>query len=107
MSSLAGTMQQPRSPRYKTYARRLSDDRISERAWIDVSRKIELERGRGDRSVFPCLMASTAKCGSGDLDSAADNAVYVHCAILVDSLLEWLKFADVLISIQLWITARQ
>ena len=26
---------------------------------------------------------------------AADNAVYVHCAILVDSLLEWLKFADV------------
>ena len=30
--------------RYKTYARRLSDDRISERAWLDISQKAALEQ---------------------------------------------------------------
>ncbi|CAE7258177.1 unnamed protein product [Symbiodinium pilosum] len=29
---------------YKTYARRLSDDRISERAWLDISQKAALEQ---------------------------------------------------------------
>ncbi|CAE7191594.1 unnamed protein product [Symbiodinium natans] len=29
---------------YKTYARRLSDDRISERAWLDISSKMEMEQ---------------------------------------------------------------
>ena len=27
-------------PRHKTFARRISDDRISERAWMDISPKI-------------------------------------------------------------------
>eukprot|EP00439_Symbiodinium_sp_Y106_P057698 s2368_g8.t1 len=45
---------------YKTYARRLSDDRISERAWIDVSRKIELE---GAERTEVCFMLDSAKCG--------------------------------------------
>ena len=45
-------------PRYKTYARRLSDDRISERAWIDVSRKIELE---GAERTEVCFILDSAK----------------------------------------------
>lgn len=30
--------------RYKTFARRLSDDRISERAWLDISKKNEKKK---------------------------------------------------------------